>query len=60
MAWIVIRNKVIILLSSVPERCWVRDEAPDLGPRVSYNVLLDQSYHTPHGGLIDEYGAMVE
>jgi hypothetical protein len=24
------------------------------------NVLLTQSYHAPHGVVIDEYGAMVE
>jgi hypothetical protein len=27
--------------------------------RGGYNLLLGQSYRTPHGAVIDEYGAMV-
>jgi hypothetical protein len=39
--------------SSALFKCRIRDEAPNLA------MLLGQSYGTPHGAEIDEYGAMV-
>jgi hypothetical protein len=47
------------LISSVPAKCRVRDEAPNLGPRV-FNVLLGQGYCAHHGVVLDEHGAMME
>jgi hypothetical protein len=39
--------------------CRVRDEAPKFDQGY-YNMVLGQSYRTPHGAMIDECGAVVE
>jgi hypothetical protein len=50
---------LFIYYSVSQPKCRVRDEAPTLGPGGD-NVLLRQRYRTPHGAVIDDYGAMVE
>jgi hypothetical protein len=45
---------------SVSSQCAGSEVKPLTLDRGCDSVLLGQSYRTPHGAVIDEYGAMVE
>jgi hypothetical protein len=50
----------LLLSFSVSSQCAGSEMKPRTEDRGCDSVLLGQSYHTPHGAVIDEYGAMVE